>query len=186
MPAHMENSALATGLKKVSFHSNPKERQCQRIFKLLYNCTHFIYQQGNTQNPLSQVSRVHELRMSRCSSWIQKRQRNQRSNCQHALDHRKSKEFQKNIYFCFTDCAKAFDYVDHNKLWKILQDMGISDHLTCLLRNPLQVKKQQLEPDMEQWTDSQLGKGYDKAVHCHPAYLTSMLSRSGRVKCWAG
>ena len=46
-----------------------------------------------------------------------------------------AREFQKNIYFCFTDYAKAFDYVDHNKLWKILQEMGISDHLTCLLRN---------------------------------------------------
>ena len=47
----------------------------------------------------------------------------------------KAMEFQKNIYFCFIDYAKAFDYVDHNKLWKILQDMGIPDHLTCLLRN---------------------------------------------------
>ena len=48
---------------------------------------------------------------------------------------KKAREFQKNIYFCFTDNAKAFDYVDHNKLWKILQEMGIPDHLTCLLRN---------------------------------------------------
>ena len=47
----------------------------------------------------------------------------------------KAREFQKNIYFCFTDYAKAFDYVDHNKLWKILREMGIPDHLTCLLRN---------------------------------------------------
>ena len=47
----------------------------------------------------------------------------------------KASEFQKNIYFCFIDYAKAFDYADHNKLWKILQEMGIQDHLTCLLRN---------------------------------------------------
>ena len=47
----------------------------------------------------------------------------------------KAKEFQKNTYFCFVDYAKAFDCVDHNKLWKILKEMGISDHLTCLLRN---------------------------------------------------
>ena len=46
-----------------------------------------------------------------------------------------TREFQKNIYFCFIDYAKAFDCVDHNKLWKILQEMGILDHLTCLLRN---------------------------------------------------
>ena len=58
-------------------------------------------------------------------------------------------EFQKNIYFCFIDHAKAFDYVDPNKLWKILQEMEISDHLTCLLR-----RKQQLELDMEQQTGS--------------------------------
>ena len=67
----------------------------------------------------------------------------------------KTKEFQKNIYFCFIDYAKAFDCVNHNKLWKILQEMGIPDYLTCLLRNPyMQVRKQQLELDMEQQTAS--------------------------------
>ena len=58
-----------------------------------------------------------------------------RSNFQHLLDHEKAREFQKNIYFCFTDYAKAFDCVDHKKLWKILKEMGIPHHLTCLLRN---------------------------------------------------
>ena len=62
------------------------------------------------------------------------KQRNQRSNCQHLLDHRKAREFQRNIYFCFMDYAKAFDYVDHNKLWKILQEIWIPAHLTCLLK----------------------------------------------------
>ena len=62
-------------------------------------------------------------------------QRNHRSNCQRLLDHQKTREFQKNIYFCFIDYAKAFDCVDHNKLWKTLKEMGIPDHLTCLLRN---------------------------------------------------
>ena len=63
-------------------------------------------------------------------------------------------EFQKDIYFCFTDYTKTFDCVDHNKLWKILQEIGISDHLTHLLRNLYAVKKQQLELDMEQQTGS--------------------------------
>ena len=67
---------------------------------------------------------------------------------------KKAREFQKNIYFCFTDCAKAFDCVDHNKLWKILKEMGIPDHLTCLLRNLYIGRKQQLELDMEQQTGS--------------------------------
>ena len=66
----------------------------------------------------------------------------------------KAREFQKNIYFCFTDYAKAFDCVDHNKLWEILEEMGIPDHLTCLLRNLHAVRKQQSELDMEQQTGS--------------------------------
>ena len=56
--------------------------------------------------------------------------------CQHLLDHRKSKKIpEKNIYFCFIDYTKAFNCLNHNKLWKILKEMGIPDHLTCLLRN---------------------------------------------------
>ena len=86
--------------------------------------------------------------------------------------------FQKNIYFCFIDYAKAFDYVNHNQLWKILKEMGISDHLICLLRNLYALMKQQLELDMEQQTGFKLGKEYVKAVYCHPAYLTSMQSTS--------
>ena len=64
----------------------------------------------------------------------------------------KAREFQKNIYFCFIDYANTFDCVDHNKLWKILKEMGIPDHLTCLLRNLYAVRKQELELDMEQQT----------------------------------
>ena len=66
----------------------------------------------------------------------------------------KAREFQKNIYFCFIDYTKASDCVDYNKLWKILKEMRIPDHLTCLLRNLLQVRKQQLELDMDQQTGS--------------------------------
>ena len=87
------------------------------------------------------------------------------------LDHRKSKRIKKktHIYFCFIDYAKAFDCVDHNKLWEILKEMGIPDHLTCLLKTCMQVRKQQLELDMEQQTGSKLGKEYIKAVYYHPA-----------------
>ena len=91
---------------------------------------------------------------------------------------KKARVLQKNIYFCFIDYAKAFDYVDHNKLWKILKEKGIPDHLTCLLRNLNAGKKQQLEPDMEQWTGYKLGNRYVKTVYCHPAYLTFMQSTS--------
>ena len=95
----------------------------------------------------------------------------------------KAREFQKNIYFCFINYAKAFNCVDHNKLGEILKDMGVPDHLTCLLRN-LWGKKQPLEPNMEQWTGSKLGKEYDKAVYWHPAYLTSMQCTSREMLGW--
>ena len=85
----------------------------------------------------------------------------------------KATEFQKNIYFCFIDHAKAFDCADHNKLWKILKETGIPDHLTCLLRKLYEVRKQQLELDMEQQTGFNV-----KAVYCHPAYLTYMQTTS--------
>ena len=89
----------------------------------------------------------------------------------------KAREFQKNIYFYFIDYAKAFNCVDHNKLWKILKEMEIPDHLTCLLRNLYAVQEAKLEQDMER-TGSKLGREYIKAVYCHPAYLTYMQSTS--------
>ena len=91
----------------------------------------------------------------------------------------KAREFQKNI--CFIDYAKAFDCVDHNQLWKILKEMGIPDHLTCLLTTRIQIKKQQLELDMEQQIGSKSGKEYVKVIYCHPAYLTYMQSTSCKM-----
>ena len=88
----------------------------------------------------------------------------------------KAREFQKN--FCYIDYAKSFVWITTN-CGKFLE-MGIPDHHTCLL----QVKKQQLEPDMEQRTGSKLGKEYIKAVYCHPAYLTYMPSTSWEMLSW--
>ena len=82
----------------------------------------------------------------------------------------KAREFQKNIYFCFNYYAKAFDCVDHKKLWKIIQEMGIPDNLTSLLKNQCQVKKQQLELDMEQQTV----ENYSRDGNTRP--LTCLLS----------
>ena len=84
---------------------------------------------------------------------------------------------RKTSTYFFIDYTKAFDCVDHNKWWNILKEMVIPDHPTCLLRN-LQIKKQQLEPIMEQQTGFKLGKEYIKAVYCHPVYLTYMQRRS--------
>ena len=99
MPANLDNSTVATGLEKVSFHFNPKEGECQRMFKLLHNWAHFTYQQSNVQNPSNQASTVPESRTSSCTSRIQKRQRNQRSNCQHELDHGKRKRVPEKHLF---------------------------------------------------------------------------------------
>ena len=90
---------------------------------------------------------------------------------------KKQESSRKNIYFCFIDCAKALDCVDHHKLWKIFQEMGIPDHIICLLKN-LYAGQEETEQDMEQHTGSKSGKEYVKAVYCHPAYLTYMESTS--------
>ena len=91
---------------------------------------------------------------------------------------------RKNVYFCFIDYAKAFDCVDHNKLWKILKEMGIPDHLTWSCEICMQIRKQQLELDMKQQTCSKSEKEYIKAVYCHPDYLTYMQSTSWEMLGW--
>ena len=90
----------------------------------------------------------------------------------------KKQEFQKSIYFCLIDYARTFDCVDHNKLWKILKEMGIPDHLSCLLRNLYAGKEATVRTDMEQQTGSKLGKEYIRPVYCHLPYLTYMQSTS--------
>ena len=87
----------------------------------------------------------------------------------------KAREFQKNIYFCFIDYAKDFDCVDHNKLWKILKEMEIPDHLICLLRNLYAGQEATVRTGHEQTVPKQ-EKEYVTAVYCHPAYLTYMHS----------
>ena len=91
---------------------------------------------------------------------------------------KKAREFQRNIYFCFIDYAKAFDYVDHNKLWKIVQEMGIPDHLTCFLRNLYAGQEVTIRTGHGTQTGSKLGKEYIKVVYCHSAYLTYMQNTS--------
>ena len=103
------------------------------MLKLPHNCTHLTYQQSNAQNSPREASTVHEPRTSRCSSWIQKRQRNQRSNCQHPLDHRKSNSRKTSTSALLTMPKTLSVWITTN--WKIIQEMVIPDCLTCLLRN---------------------------------------------------
>ena len=125
MPANFENSAVATGLEKVSFHSNPKERQCQRISNY---CTIVLI--SYTSKVMLKILQArlqeymnHELPDIQAGFRKGRVSRDQIANICWIIE--KTRVFKKNIYFCFINYAKAFDCVDHNKLWKILKEMGI-------------------------------------------------------------
>ena len=98
--------------------------------------------------------------------------RNQIANIRWIIE--KAREFQKNIYFCFIDYAKAFDLwitINCGKFWK---KWAYQTTLPASWETCMQVKEQELEPDMKQWTGSNLGKEYNEVVYFHPAYLTYM------------
>ena len=113
-----ENSAVAIGLEKVSFHSNPKDRQFQRMLKLPHNCIHFSHASKAMfkilQAKLQQYVNCELLDVE--AGFRKDRARDQIANIRWII--KKARECQKNIYFCFIDYAKAFDCVDHNKLGK--------------------------------------------------------------------
>ena len=129
MPAILEKSAVATGLEKVSFHSNPEGRQCKE-------CSNYC-----TVALISHASKVMlKILQARLQQYVNcelpdvqagfrkgRGTRDQIANIHWIIG--KAREFQRNIYFCFIDYAKAFDCVDHNKLWKILKEMGVQTTL---------------------------------------------------------
>ena len=96
----------------------------------------------------------------------------------------KARELQKNIYFCFIDYAKAFDCVDHNKLWKILKEMGLPDNLICLMRNLYAGQEATVRTRHGTMCWFPLRKENDKAIYCHLSYLTYMQSTSCEVLGW--
>ena len=97
---------------------------------------------------------------------------------------KKARAFQKIIYFCFTDYAKAFDCVDHNTPWKILREMGIPDHLTCFLRNLYAGQEATVRTGHGTTDCFQIGKGVHQTVYCHLACLTYMQSTSWETLGW--
>ena len=121
---------MATGLEKVSFHSNPKECSNHCTIALISHASKVMLKilQARLQQYMN-----HELRNVQDGFRKGRGTRDQIATSTGSSKKRESS--RKNIYFCFIDYAKAFDCVDHNKLWKILKEMGIPDHLTCLLRN---------------------------------------------------
>ena len=131
MPVNLKNSAEATGLEKVSFHSKPK---CSKY--------HTIALISHTSKVMVKVLKArlqkymkHKLPDVQAGFRKGRGTTDQIANICWIVE--KAREFQKNTYLYFIDYTKAFDYVDHNKLWKILKEIGIPDHLTCLLRHLL-------------------------------------------------
>ena len=173
----MENPAVATGLEKSVFIPIPKKYNAKEYSN--YCTVALISHASKTMLKILQarLEQYMNCETSDAQAGFRKGRGtgDQIANICWIME--KGRKFQKNIYFCFIDYAKAFDYVDHNKLWKILKEMEIPDHLTCLLRN-LYTGQEITESDMKQQTGSKLGKGYFKAVYYHPAYLTYMQSTS--------
>ena len=178
MPANLENSAVATRLEKVSFHSSLKEGQCQRKFKLPHNCIH--PHAGASKVMLRILQARLQQYVNREIPHIQvgfrkgRRMRDQVASIRWIIE--KAREFQKNIYFCFTDYAKTLDCVDHTKLWKILKE--IPDHLICLLRNLYAGQEGTVRPERGITDWFQIGKGVCQGSILSPDYLTYMQSTS--------
>ena len=105
MPANLENSTVAVGLEKVSFHSNPKERQCQRMLKLPHNCTHLTHWQSSVQNSQARLQQYVNYKISDVQAGIRKGKGTRDQTAKIHWIIKKAREFQKNIYFCFIEYA---------------------------------------------------------------------------------
>ena len=189
MPANLENSAVTTGLEKVRFHSNPKERQCQRISKY------------HTIALISHASKVMlKILQARLQQYINhklfdvqvgfRKRRGTRNQIAIRWIIKKAREFQKNIYFYFIDYAKALDSVDHNKLWKILKEMLVPDHLSCLWRNLYTGQETTVRTGHGPTDRFQIGKGVCQSCILSPClfnlYAEYIMRNTGLEETQAG
>ena len=182
MPANLENSAVATGLEKsqFSFQSQRKAmpKNAQTTAQLHWSHT-LVKECSKFSKP--GFSSMWTVNFQMFKLVLEKAEEPEIKLPTFSWSSKKAREFQKNICLCFIDYAKAFDCVDHNTLWKILKEMGIQDHLTCLLRNLYGCQEAIVRTGYGTTDWFQIGKEYVKAVYCHPAYLTSMQSTSWEV-----
>ena len=182
MSANLENSAVATGLEVISFHSNPKEgnvKICSNYctIALISHASKVMFKilQARLQQYMNcEVPNVPAgFRKGRGT-------RDQIANICWII--KKGRVFQKNIYICFIDYAKAFDFVDHSKLWKILQEMGIPDHLTCLLRNPYAGQEATVRTRCGTTDRFQIGKGVRQGCILSPCLFNLSCEMPGWMK----
>ena len=177
MPANLEHSEVATGLEKITFHTNPQKSSAKE-------CSNY--------HTIALISHASKVTLKILQAWLQQymivnfqmfklvleKAEEPEIKLPTSAGSLKKQEFQKSIYFCFFDYAKAFDCVEHKKLWKILKEMGIPDHLTCLLRNLYAGQEATVRTGHGTTDWFQIGKEYVKAIYCHPAYLIFMQSTS--------
>ena len=176
MPASLENSAVATGLEKISFHPIPRKgnaKECSN-YRTIALISHASKVMLKILQVLLQQYVNHEIPDIQA---VFRKGRGTKLPTS-AGSSKKQESSRKNIYFCFVDYAKAFDCVDHNKLWKILKEMGIPDHLTCLLRNLYTDQEATVRTGHGSTDWFQIGKGVHQGCILSPSLLTYMQSTS--------
>ena len=177
MPANLENSAVATGLEEVSFHSNPKESSNYCTIALISHASKVMLKilQARLQQYVN-----HALPDVQAGFRESRGTRDQIVNIRWIIEKARIPEKRLSALLIY----QSFDCVDHNTLWKILQEMGIPDHLSCLLRN-LYAGQEATVRTRHGITDCfQIGKGLCQGIYCHPAYLTYMQSTSCKMPGW--
>ena len=154
------------------------------MFQLVHNYNHLTYQQNHVQNSPVRLQQYVNGELPDVQAGFRKGRgtRDQIASICWIIE--RAKDFQKRVYFCFIDYAKAFNYVDHNKLWKVIKEMRMSDTLSASCETCMQVKKQQLELYMNQLSGSKLGKEYNRL--CIVTLLILLIHRVHHVKCRAG
>ena len=155
MPANLENSAVAMGLEKVSVHSNPEERQCQKMLKLQHNCSHLLCQQSNAQNSPRQASSVN---FQMFKLLLEKAEEPEIELPTYIGSQRKQGNFRKIHGFASLTILKPLTVWITTNCGKFLKRWEYQNTFLASREIYLQVKKQQLESYMEQWTGSKLGK----------------------------
>ena len=190
MSANLENSTVATGLEEVSFHPIPKKGSAKECSNY-----HTVALISHTNKVILKILQArlqqfvnHELSDVQAGFRKGRGTRNQIANIHWIIE--KAREFQKNIYFCFIDYAKAFDFVDHNKLWKILKEMGILDHQTCLLRNLYAGQEATVRTGHGTTDWFQIGKGVHQGCLLSPClfnlYAEYIMRNAGLEEAQAG
>ena len=176
MPINLENSAVATGLEKVSFHSNPRKAMSKKGSSKECSNYHTV---GLISHASKVMLKIFQASLQQYMNWelpdVQAGFRKGRETRDQIVSIHwiieKARKFQKNIYFCSIDYTKAFDCVDHNKLWKILKEMGIPDHLTCTLRNLYAGQEATVRTRHGTMDWFQIGKGVHQGCILSPCFF---------------